>query len=597
MTDGRIQLSQVPLLFPLSLMMAGIAAGTFVVSGWIWVLFAAGIAGGVWCAFRRNSRWLLMPLFLIVGILLGWCSRFPTLREAQGVELQGEVKTVKDFGRSFRLVVEDSSSHRNYLLWASSVDDEIVPGDVVAFRGIAVPPDVEGTVPDEITRRDFVRTNRIYAEVWQVDSFRIVAQASGMKGWTPRLQRTLADKLKYSGLSQESGQLLQALLLGKIELNDDVRNNFSRSGLSHVLALSGTHIGVISLVIAMMFFPVTLLGGGRLGLVATLLLLWFYALLTGLSPSVVRAAVMISFVMGERLSGRFISSFNSLSAAAILILIFSPMSMFAVGFQMSFLAVGGILLFMPLIMGQLLRMKWLRRDLLIRMVATLLLPLAAMAGTAPLAVYYFHLFPAWFLVTNILISLLLPLILAGGSVLLLFAVCGVKLTWLAGSLDWLIDKLTAVGSVFSALQPDGLSALYPSVDTVLAVYAAIFMVWMAWNCRRRVYLYAFGVSVAGIVATSCLSHAQIPVTETYSWRAGNTRHLVYREGEDAVIVTRADEKYHGAIKRQAEHRLQVFLGRRGAALKGVVACDINPVITAEDSPFITAEDSTAVAAE
>ena len=145
---------------------------------------------------------------------------------------------------------------------------------------------------------------------------------SNLRKATSDLQKHLSDQLQSCNLSKNSTLLLRALLLGeRQEFPQDLRSYFSAAGLSHVLAVSGLHMGVVASLIYFLFFLLSLFKSCRkLRPLFTLFVLWIYAYITGLSPSAVRACIMASFLLTAEFLDRRNSSLNALFAAAFFML-------------------------------------------------------------------------------------------------------------------------------------------------------------------------------------------------------------------------------------------------------------------------------------
>ena len=231
--------------------------------------------------------------------------------------------------------------------------------------------------------------------------------------------RTQIENL-YRRLGIEGDELavLSALTLGdKTDLSESVRESYSVAGVSHVLALSGLHIGLLYALAFFLLRPLLL--GGQSGRVLRslllILLLWLFAFFTGLSPSVVRSAAMFSIWALADLCGRQSFSLNTLALTAWLMLLVRPVWLFDVGFQLSFAAVLSILLFQPF----LYRLCPVRHRAGTYLWGLVSVSVAAQLGTAPLALFYFSRFSTHFLLTNLLVVPLVTLILYAAVVLLL----------------------------------------------------------------------------------------------------------------------------------------------------------------------------------
>lgn len=231
--------------------------------------------------------------------------------------------------------------------------------------------------------------------------------------------RTQIENL-YRRLGIEGDELavLSALTLGdKTDLSESVRESYSVAGVSHVLALSGLHIGLLYALAFFLLRPLLL--GGQSGRVLRslllILLLWLFAFFTGLSPSVVRSAAMFSIWALADLCGRQSFSLNTLALTAWLMLLVRPVGLFDVGFQLSFAAVLSILLFQPF----LYRLCPVRHRAGTYLWGLVSVSVAAQLGTAPLVLFYFSRFSTHFLLTNLLVVPLVTLILYAAVVLLL----------------------------------------------------------------------------------------------------------------------------------------------------------------------------------
>lgn len=225
-----------------------------------------------------------------------------------------------------------------------------------------------------------------------------------------RWQAALVERYRSMGLTGDALGTVSALTLGyKGDLDRGVIQSFQRSGAAHVLAVSGLHTG---LVYAMIVFLITL--GKKikplyestfwraLQSVLILLLLWGYAVLTGLSPSVVRSALMLSLVEIARFCARPPLTLNIVLFSAALILAFRPSDLFNVSFQLSYSAVISIVAFSPLFTQHRFDLVWVS--------------MAAQLGTIPFTLYYFHQLSNYFLLTNLIVlplaTILVPLGLA-----------------------------------------------------------------------------------------------------------------------------------------------------------------------------------------
>lgn len=209
----------------------------------------------------------------------------------------------------------------------------------------------------------------------------------------------ITEAFRKAGMQGEELGLVTALTIGDKELLGKERlTTFSRSGAMHIMAVSGLHVGMISMALSWLLFFLK----GRLNNVRVLIIvpaLWGFAFITGLSPSVLRATIMFTFLQVGTLLGRPAAGMNNLLASAFIIIAGHPGVIFEAGFQLSYLAVGFIIAFYyPLY--RILRLKKRIFGFIWQMTAV---SLVAQAGTMALSVRLFNIFPLLFLVTNIIV--------------------------------------------------------------------------------------------------------------------------------------------------------------------------------------------------
>ena len=192
---------------------------------------------------------------------------------------------------------------------------------------------------------------------------------------------------RYAGIAE-------ALTLGwRADIDKETQSSFRDAGVAHLLAVSGLHVGLLAQIVGIFFFWA---GRERKGRIlrgsAQLLTVWLFALLTGMAPSTMRAALMFSFFIVSDITGRRTPRLNLLAAAAIVTLVPSPTLLFDIGWQLSYSAVVGILVARPVIMAY--------RSCLWRYA---MVSLAATTATLPVTITTFHRFQPWFLIANILV--------------------------------------------------------------------------------------------------------------------------------------------------------------------------------------------------
>lgn len=239
------------------------------------------------------------------------------------------------------------------------------------------------------------------------------------------IQTTLYQRLANTGLAGDELATVGALTLGyKEELSKDLRRHFQASGAAHVLAVSGLHTGILYglivwiLTLGGRFRPMheNRIGRWTLSLVI-IAVMWGYAWLTGMTPSVVRAVVMVTMIEIGRMAYRQAISLNTVGAAAVLILLFYPSDLWSISFQLSFAATFAIIVFAREMELHIHRKDWQetrKGRVLSWMVGTIIISLAAQFGTLGITMYCFHQMSCYFLLTNLIVLPLATLLVPCG---------------------------------------------------------------------------------------------------------------------------------------------------------------------------------------
>ena len=276
--------------------------------------------------------------------------------------------------------------------------------------------------------------------------------------------------------------MLSALTIGdKTELSESVRESYSIAGASHILALSGLHIGLLYAFLFFILRPVARKGrtGRCVRSVSLLVLLWAFAFFTGLSPSVVRSVTMFSILALADIFGRQPFSLNTLAATAWFMLLCNPTGLFDVGFQLSFLAVASILL----IQRPVYRLFTVRNRVGKSVWALMSVSIAAHIGTAPLVMFYFSRFSVHFLLTNLLVIPLITIILYAAIFMLLLTPFPWLQIWAAVGVRKLLEGLNLFVRWVEQLPCSSVDGIWLYQLEVCGIY--VFLFGVACYCLHR----------------------------------------------------------------------------------------------------------------
>ncbi len=258
-------------------------------------------------------------------------------------------------------------------------------------------------------------------------------------GFADQLRAIINTKLIKAGFKSEALSIMNALLLGQRQtINKTIYNNYVNSGTIHILAVSGLHVGIILWILNFLFRPLLYLKyGNYIRPILLIMILWSFAIIAGLSPSVTRAVTMFSIISIAMHLKRPTNIYNTLVISAFVILLFKPTFLFEVGFQMSYLAVLGIVSVQP-ILYKLWKPKYLVFDKLWQIFTV---TLAAQAGVVPISLFYFHQFPGLFFISNIVVIPFLGLILGFGLLVIALALMNAIPNFIVVAYNFIIDSL------------------------------------------------------------------------------------------------------------------------------------------------------------
>ena len=299
-------------------------------------------------------------------------------------------------------------------------------------------------------------------------------------------QHAIINQLKRIIPDENNAIVAAALFVGyKAELDPELKTAFALTGTSHILAVSGFHFAVLFAILCFVFSPfewsVRFRATSRLIIV---LILWLFAFISGLAPSIVRACIMICFIGFGAILNRRSMTMNSLAGSALFMLIYNPLYLYDIGFQLSYAAVAGIVMINPYLVwlkefeGSISRYFW----------ELSCVSISAQVGTAPLSLYYFHQFPLIFILTNMfviplagLLMLLLPLCVLIQAVYPLPIVVYLPV-------NYILNFFVSGVEMFSMIPFSVLTDISIDAWGVVSMYAGIVLVAIGLIRKRVFYL-------------------------------------------------------------------------------------------------------------
>ncbi len=295
--------------------------------------------------------------------------------------------------------------------------------------------------PHQFDYRDYMKKLGMYHQLKLTPSNYVKSEnpERTIFGLASSARNHIIEKLKQANFGPNELSIIQALLLGeRSNISAETYTDYKDAGAVHILAVSGLHIGVLLLLIQFLLQP---LRNRSATLLISVILLWGFAFVAGLSPSIIRACTMFSFVAYALYLNRPSNTFNILALSMFFILLFiNPNLLFQVGFQMSYAAVFAIVWIYPL-----LQKLWFPKNKILRYLWQLLsVSVAAQLGVLPISLFYFHQFPGLFFISNLLIVPALGFILGTGILVIVLALINLLPDWLVLFFNKLIGWMNGI---------------------------------------------------------------------------------------------------------------------------------------------------------
>lgn len=365
---------------------------------------------------------------------------------------------------------------------------------------------------------------RTFAEDWQWKKVRQRSE-EGVRQFAFRMRDNLLDLLRKDGLKGDEFAVAAALLLGyTADLTPEIMKNYAASGAMHILSVSGMHVGVIYLFLELLLGFLNRHRWGRwLKALLILTLIWFYACMTGLAPCVLRAALMITLPIIARSMSRVPDMINVIAASLLLMVALEPMVLHDVGFQLSYMAVTGLVILYKPIYDLYVTSSWLPDKIW----SLLAVSIAAQIATLPVTLYVFHQFPNYFLLTNLVVVPLSSLIIYTGIALMAASYIPVVSGVIATGLSFMIRCLNQAIAFIEGLPCSTTSGIYISALASLLLCTAIILFFLLWMKRELVFLVWF---------LACLNVMLILSVCDKTRQAGSTRFVFFNTGKFPLMA-------------------------------------------------------------
>lgn len=418
-------------------------------------------------------------------------------------EKENSLKVILDLDSQYADSSESRAVSGKVMAYFQKSDDamHLRYGDVIAFAlpigEVAAPKN-----PEEFDYRDYLFRKGITGQIYLKDNDWLdleTNKANPIYAFSYHFRDVLLRSLQRCGLEGDEFGVAAAILLGYDDsLPAEVRQNYVAAGSMHILCVSGMHVGIIYLLASLLLsFLNRKKWQKTLKQLLLLALIWFYALIAGLSPSILRSALMISFVIIGELLHRKGFAINSIAASAFILLCINPNNLFEIGFLLSYIAVVGIVLLQKPIYN------WfsIKNKLLDKVWEITAVALAAQFATMPFTLFYFNQFTVYFWLSNLFMTPISFVVIMGGMVLMLVSwipYINIAVGYLVWGAVFLMNTL--IGWVES-LPYSIIKGLYVNgFEFALLLSVFLFVILMVVT-RRRAYFIAMLAAVLVFVSS------------------------------------------------------------------------------------------------
>ncbi|MBC7868410.1 MAG: ComEC/Rec2 family competence protein, partial [Gloeobacteraceae cyanobacterium ES-bin-316] len=479
--------------------------------------------------YVRKFQGVLFYLFMVsVGLLLtwqndsrqlaSWYGRYysdsssllvkinePLIEKARSFKAEGTVVSVIDGERQ-------RQTTGKLLLYFSkdSARPELKYGQLILVKKNMQPIKNSGN-PGAFNYQRYAAFQQVYQQLFlQPQDWVATAevQPNKLRSFLYNSRQYILDVLKqYISNNHQQLGIAEALLIGyKEDLDKDLVQAYSNTGVVHIIAISGLHLGLIYAVLLWLLNHLPWIKKSRHVKVLLLIsCLWLFSLLTGGAASVLRSAVMFTVIVLGKYYFRQSSVYNSLAASAFILLCYNPYYLWDVGFQLSYLAVIGIIA----LQQPLYRSLYFKNNVVRKIWQMLSVTIAAQVAAFPICIYYFHQFPNFFLFTNLLVIPLSTIILFAEIVLVLVSAVGLLATSLGTAISWSIYAMNRIILFFSSFSFSVWDNIYANMYTTWLLYGMVTFVCGWYVYRNKKLLIGAFLFLVGFAALHLYARIQL----------------------------------------------------------------------------------------
>ncbi len=480
--------------------------------------------------------------------------------------------------------VKPSKTKNKYIVEINKINNNLVSGKTLIYipkeDKIELKPGTQISVvtnlypikdnlnPYQFNYAKYIEKQNIFHQIYtSANDIKVVNQEKSFDYYVFEIREKLINSFKFHQFDTKTQGILNALLFGqRILLDQETIQSYSNAGVIHILAISGLHVGIIYMILGFLFKPLNRIKNGKIiNLLLILATLWFFAFLSGLSPSVTRAVLMFSILAIGKHFNQQASTLNTIAVSALILLCYNPNYIFDVGFQMSYAAVISIVVLNPFFSY----FYFSKNRILKYFIGIILVSLAAQIGVLPLSIYYFNQFPVLFLVANILVIPLTFVILSLGILTLFFNFISSSIASVFGIvLSKTIEIMNQYIAWISQFESFVIKNISFSFLLCVVSYMLIFtLIYLAYHPKNRNLKYAL----------LSLFVFQIAFIST-KYKENNTEELIVFGSKNSLITIKQKDKITAFTNSPEENTEDISQYKRGTFSEDVSILPLDNIL-------------------
>ena len=362
-------------------------------------------------------------------------------------------------------------------------DYKIKQGSIIRCR-LTLDKIMPSVVPYSFDYAQYLKSKGIlYRGFVEEGNYIIIGEHNNIFTAANSIRNSIIKSIFSCGFSDDTANFLITILTGDNQfLDDETKISFSHSGLAHILAVSGLHIAIISIIIAFALSFLDRLKMKWMRLTISLIFVWAFCFITGLSPSSVRASIMATFLITAILSHKKHNTTNALAAAAVITLIIDPFAISDIGFQLSYLSVATIVILAnSMTIGG--RFSWEKKISELFAVS-----IAAQLGTCFISILYFKVLPLSFIIANVIIVPILPFFVISAILAILLSVIGVNIGFIPACINTFYDGIRYIADFCSGIDIMTFDNIWLTPIAAISFTLVIISIGLWLRNRNETYL-------------------------------------------------------------------------------------------------------------